>query len=54
MYVEGGEGLFFMSPEDAKAKLEDLKSADGQKVGRFESVPPHSLCKQPFRISNKR
>ncbi|CAM9110481.1 unnamed protein product [Ascophyllum nodosum] len=32
VYVEGGEGLFFMSPEDAKAKLEDLKSADGQKV----------------------
>lgn len=32
VHVEGGEGLFFMSPQDAKAKLQGLKGADGVKV----------------------
>lgn len=32
VHVEGKEGLLFMSPEDAKAKLEELKGADGAKV----------------------
>lgn len=34
VHVDGGEGLFFMSPEDAKAKLQGLKGADGIKVKR--------------------
>lgn len=32
VHVDGGEGLFFMAPEDAKAKLQGLKGADGVKV----------------------
>lgn len=32
VHVEGEEGLFFMSPEDAKGKLEELKDAHGAKV----------------------
>lgn len=32
IHVEGGEGLLFMSPADAKAKLDELKGAQGAKV----------------------
>ncbi|CAN0396228.1 unnamed protein product, partial [Ectocarpus sp. 12 AP-2014] len=32
VHVENGEGLFFMSPGDAKEKLQDLKGAEGTKV----------------------
>lgn len=32
VHVENGEGLFFMSPGDAKEKLKDLKGAEGTKV----------------------
>lgn len=32
VHVENGEGLFFMSPGDAKEKFKDLKSAEGTKV----------------------
>lgn len=32
VHVDGGEGLFFMSPDDAKAKLQGLKGVDGVKV----------------------
>lgn len=32
VHVEGGEGLFFMSPGDAKANLNGLKGVGGVKV----------------------
>lgn len=32
VHIEGGEGLFFMSPGDAKAKLQELKEGDRIKV----------------------
>lgn len=38
MHVEGGEGLFFMSPQDAKANLQGLKGADGVKVHNVVEV----------------
>lgn len=34
MHVEDGEGLFFMSPGDAKDKLKELKGAEGAKARR--------------------
>lgn len=34
VHVEGGEGLFFMSPEDAQAKLGELKNGGASKVQR--------------------
>lgn len=36
VHVEGGEGLFFMSPQDAKANLQGLKGADGVKVNHAQ------------------
>lgn len=32
VHVENGEGLFFMSPGDAKDKLSELKGLEGVKV----------------------
>lgn len=32
VHTENGEGLFFMSPGDAKEKLKELKGAEGTKV----------------------
>lgn len=32
VHVENGEGLFFMSPGDAKDKLQELKGVEGTKV----------------------
>lgn len=32
VHVDGGEGLFFMNPADAQAKLNELKDAEGVKV----------------------
>lgn len=32
VHVENGEGLFFMSPGDAKEKLKELRNVEGTKV----------------------
>lgn len=36
VHVEGGEGMFFMSPGDAKSKLRELKNSDGIKVNHAQ------------------
>lgn len=41
VHVDGGEGLFFMNPGDAQAKLAGMGGVDGMKV-----MPETYACSQ--------
>ncbi|CAN0082411.1 unnamed protein product [Pylaiella littoralis] len=54
VHTENGEGLFFMSPGDAKEKLQELKGAEGTKVSAttlddvwFPLIKKKGLNKKP-------
>ncbi|CAM9263098.1 unnamed protein product, partial [Hapterophycus canaliculatus] len=54
VHVENGEGLFFMSPEDAKEKLQGLKGVEGVRVAAttfddiwFPLIKKKGLNKKP-------
>lgn len=45
VHTENGEGLFFMSPGDAKEKLQEFKGAEGTKVNEAAAAAAAALVR---------